>query len=135
MIFFGCFFVLFILILKGLLGMWDLLKWIFIRWLLNFFGVKWMVKFLLLRLDIWVFFLFFEGVMIDVFMLLIEVLVCMENEVGWFIFNLFLVRLVILRFLKWFFIFGDILVLNGFLGIFLLVNWMWIVYLFGVVGR
>lgn len=38
--------------------------------------------------------------MIDVFMLLIEVLVCMENEVGWFIFNLFLVRLVILRFLK-----------------------------------
>lgn len=32
-------------------------------------------------------------------------------------------------------IFGDIIILNGFFGMFLFVNWMWIVYFLGVVGK
>lgn len=135
LIFLGWFLILLIWILNGLLGIWVLLKWMLIKWLLNFLGVKWIVKFLLLSLDIWVFFFFFEGVIIEVFMLLIFVFVWIEKEVGWFIFKLFFVRFDILRFWKWFLIFGDIIILNGFFGMFLFVNWMWIVYFLGVVGK
>lgn len=45
-------------------------------------------------------FFFFEGVIIEVFMLLIFVFVWIEKEVGWFIFKLFFVRFDILRFWK-----------------------------------